>query len=120
MQLLNLSTIKLDGLLLRRRGLRRQLLTRADLKEIRIAVLGGTSTNELVDLLEILLLDSGFRPSFYQSEYGRYYEDAVLEPQTIAAFKPDVVYIHTCSININGFPPVSCAETDFPALFKPR
>jgi len=113
MPFLNLRTITLDELLMRRRGLRRQLLTRADLKDIRIAVLGGTTTNELVDLLEILLLDSGFRPSFYQSEYGRYYEDAVLEPHAIAEFKPDLVYIHTCSINIKGFPPVSCAEADF-------
>jgi FkbH-like protein len=113
MQAFNSHTIPLEELLLRRRGLRRQLLARTDLKEIRIAVLGGTTTNELVDLLEILLLESGFRPVFCQSEYGRYYEDAVLEPEAIAEFKPDLVYIHTCSINIREFPPVSCSETDF-------
>lgn len=100
-------------MLLRRRGLRRQLLTREGLQKIRVAVLGGSTTNELVDLLEILLLGCGFCPVFYQSEYGRYYEDAVLEPQTIADFKPDIAYIHTCSLNIQGFPPVSCRETDF-------
>jgi len=73
MQPLNLRSIPLGELLLRRRALRRQLLTRTDLTDLRIAVLGGTTTNELVDLLEILLLDGGFRPAFYQSEYGRYY-----------------------------------------------
>lgn len=113
MQLLNLRAISLDELLLRRRGLRRQLLTSEGLHDIRIAVLGGTTTNEFVDLLEVLLLDSGFRPAFYQSEYGRYYEDAVLEPERIADFRPDVVYIHTCSVNIRAFPPVSCCETKF-------
>lgn len=109
----SISTYSLDQLLQKRRGLRRQLLLQEGLKDLRIAVLGGTTTNELVDLWELLLLDSGFRPTFYQSEYGRYYEDAVLEPQTIAAFKPDIVYVHTCSSNIEGFPPVSCKEEEF-------
>jgi FkbH-like protein len=108
-----LCNVPLDKMLMQRKRLRRQLLTCADLKDIRIAVLGGTTTNEIVDLLEILLLQSGFRPEFYQSEYGRFYEDAVLEPETIAEFKPDLIYIHTCSLNIQGFPPVSCTEEGF-------
>jgi FkbH-like protein len=118
MQPLNLRSIPLGELLLRRRALRRQLLTRTDLTDLRIAVLGGTTTNELVDLLEILLLDGGFRPAFYQSEYGRYYEDAVLEPEAIAAFKPDIVYIHTCVVNIQGLPSVSCNEAEFSSFVQ--
>jgi FkbH-like protein len=113
---MNLQTFSLDELLLKRRALRRQLSALEGLKEIRVAVLGGTTTNELVDLLEVLLLNSGFRPVFYQSDYGRYYEDAVLEPETISEFKPDVVYVHTCSLNIQSFPPVSCAEEDLQAF----
>ena len=107
---MNLSNYSLDEILQKRRSLRRQLSAMEGLKEIRIAVLGGTTTNELVDLLELLLLSSGFRPTFHQSEYGRFYEDAVLEPQEIAAFKPDIVYLHTCSLNIQTYPPVSCSE----------
>ncbi|WP_263352865.1 HAD-IIIC family phosphatase [Acidicapsa acidisoli] len=102
--------------MLKRRGLRRKLSALDGLKEIRIAVLGGTTTNELVDLLEILLLSSGFRPTFHQSEYGRYYEDAVLEPESIAEFKPEIVYVHTCSLNIQSFPPVSCSEEALPGF----
>jgi len=113
MQPLNLRAVPLDELLLRRRALRRQLVARTELRDIRIAVLGGTTTNELVDLLEIFLLDGGFRPVFYQSEYGRFYEDAVLEPEVIAEFKPDIVYIHTCVVNIQRLLPVSCKEADF-------
>jgi hypothetical protein len=62
---MNLRSYSLDELLLKRRGLRRQLSAREGLTEIRVAVLSGTTTNEVVDLLEILLLDSGFRPTFY-------------------------------------------------------
>lgn len=115
---MNLSAYSLDELLLKRRSLRRTLSAAEGLKEIRIAVLGGTTTNELVDLVEVLLLNEGFRPTFYQSDYGRYYEDAVLEPQTIAAFKPDIVYVHTCSLNIQGWPPVSCSEGDLPGYVE--
>lgn len=107
---MNFSTYSLDEILQKRRGLRRELSAVEGLKDIRIAVLGGTTTNELVDLLELLLLSGGFRPTFHQSEYGRYYEDAVLEPQGIAAFKPDIVYLHTCALNIQTWPPVSCSE----------
>jgi FkbH-like protein len=113
---MNLRSHSLDKLLLKRRSIQRQLSAREGLTEIRIAVLSGTTTNEVVDLLELLLLDSGFRPTFYQSDYGRYYEDAVLEPTTISTFKPDIVYIHTCSLNIQSFPPVSCSEDALPGF----
>jgi FkbH-like protein len=115
---MNPSTYSLDELLIKRRGLRRQLLALHGLKDIRIAVLGGTTTNELVDLFEILLLQSGFRPTFYQSEYGRYYEDAVLQPDEMISFRPDIVYVHTCSLNIQTFPPLSCTEDQLPEYVK--
>jgi FkbH-like protein len=114
----NPTTYSLNELLLKRRGLKRRLSALDGLKDIRIAVLGGTTTNEFVDLAEILLLGIGFRPTFYQSEYGRYYEDAVLEPLLIAEFKPDIIYVHTCSVNIQGLPPISCTEADLPRFVE--
>ena len=113
--MMNPFAYSLDDLLQKRRSLRRQLSAAEGLKEIRIAVLGGTTTNELVDLLDIFLLGSGFRPVFQQSEYGRFYEDAVLEPHAIAAFRPDIVYLHTCSLNLRNVPPVSCTEEALPS-----
>ncbi len=107
------SPLSLEDLLLNRKRLRRQLLTRPGLKPIRIAVLGGTTTSELVDFLEIFLLNDGFKPDFHQSEYGRYFEDAVLEPELVSAFKPDIVYLHTCSANLKHQPPASCNEHEF-------
>ena len=114
MATMNALPNSLDELLLKRRGIRRRLLSLDGLTPIRIAILGGTTTNEIVDLFEILLLERGFKPEFYQSEFGRYYEDAVLDPASIVVFKPDIVYIHTCSLNLRGVPPVSCSEEDLP------
>jgi FkbH-like protein len=86
-----------------RKRLRRQLLDgQSEQRELRIAVLGGVTTNEVVDLLELLLLDGGFRPVFYQSDYNRYFEDAVLDSGRLADFHPEIVYIHTHWINVRN------------------
>ena len=68
--------------------MRRQLLENPGLRELRIAFLGGVTSNEVADFLEILLLQQNFRPAFYQSDYGRYFEDAVLEPENFRLFAP--------------------------------
>jgi FkbH-like protein len=102
-----------EQLLQKRKQVRRELSEGADLQELRIAVLGGTTTSEVVDLLELLLLASGFRPTFFQSEYNRYYEDAVLEPALIQEFKPDLVYVQTHCVNLQQFPRAGCSEAEF-------
>ncbi len=86
------------------RRLRRELLEKRDLKEIRIAVLGGSTTNELCNFWEVLLLQDGFRPTFLQSEYGAYFEEAVVDPTRLVSFRPDIVYIHTSFRNLRNLP----------------
>ncbi len=96
--------LSLEALLQQRKRLRRQLLENPGLRELRIAVLGGVTTNETVDFLEVLLLAEGFRPVFYQSEYNRYFEDAVLDTENLVAFKPEIVYVDTHWMNIQRWP----------------
>ena len=106
----DLYSLSLEDLLLKRRRIRRQLLTQTTLRDVRIAVLGGSTTNELVDLLEIGLLSSGFRPTFYHCEYGRFYEEAVHDSQALVDFRPDIVYLHTSCRNIQALAPIRCTE----------
>jgi FkbH-like protein len=106
-----------EQLLQRRKRLRREL-SEGNLQELRIAVLGGATTSEVVDLLEILLLASGFKATFLQSEYNRYYEDAVLEPEKIKEFQPDLVYVHTHCTNLRYFPSPGCSEAEFYELLS--
>jgi FkbH-like protein len=110
---MNLDQYTVDELFRKRLGLRRQLSAVEGLQPLRIAVLGGTTTNEVVDLLELFLLESGFKPVFHQSEYGRFYEDAVQDPADLIAFKPDIVYLHTSCLNVQSAPPVNCPEEEF-------
>jgi FkbH-like protein len=96
----NLDKLSLDDLLMKRRSLRRELAAQLNLHPLRIAVLGGSTTSAIVEVLEILLLSSGFAPSFHESEYGRFYDDPVHDPGSLIAFRPDLVYIHTSCQNV--------------------
>jgi FkbH-like protein len=100
-----------DDFVLRRKRLSRELrASAAGAMPVRIAVLGGTTTNELCDFWELLLLADGFAPVFFQSEYGRFYEDAVMDTAGLVEFHPDLIYIHTCYRNVIHRPPIPCTE----------
>lgn len=86
----------------KRRFLKKQLL-KNDIKRIskRIAVLGGSTTHDLVQILEIFLLDQGIAPIFYESEYSQYWMDVMYENMELKNFAPDLIYIHTTNKNIS-------------------
>lgn len=69
----------------------------------KIAVLGGSTTNDIVSMLEIFLLDNGIECEFYQSEYNRYWEDAVFPNAALEEFQPDIIYFHTSVRNISEY-----------------
>jgi FkbH-like protein len=115
---MSLDELSVDALFLKRKGLRRKLVLQENLQPIRVAVLGGSTTNEVVDMFELFLLDSGFQPTFHQSEYGRFYEDAVIDSSDLIAFAPDLVYIHTSYLNVQSQPPVNCSEEDFQSFVQ--
>jgi FkbH-like protein len=96
----------------KRRSLRRELSARKGLQPIRIAVLGGSTTNELVDLLELHLLEAGFQSVFFQSEYGQFYEQAMHGTAELQAFAPDLVYVHTSWRNVLATPSLAASEED--------
>jgi FkbH-like protein len=107
-----LSTLPPEDLLIKRRVLRRSLTVTPDLRPIRIAILGGGTTQELATLLDLYLLESGFLPTIHQSDYGRYETDAVHTPESLIAFGPDLVYLHTSVRDIRSFPPLQSTESD--------
>ena len=100
--------------------LRKALLADESAKfvETRIAVLGGSTTSEIKNMLELFLLNFGIKPSFYESEYNKYYEDGMFDNPELAAFKPDIVYIHTSNRNITRWPAVSDRADEVDALLQ--
>lgn len=84
-----------------------------------IAVLGGSTTNDVVDILELFLLENGIEPSFYQSEYAQYWQDAIFENERLSSFKPDIIYIHTSYKNLERFlPKINDSEEAIAGLLK--
>lgn len=72
----------------------------------RIAVLGGSTTHDIIRMLELFLLNYGIQPEFYESEYARYWQDAVFENEKLKEFEPELIYIHTTGRNIMYFPEI--------------
>ena len=81
----------------------------------RIAILGGSTTQELAALLELFLLDGGIEPVFYESAFGLYYEEAMFGEE-LGRFCPELILIHTSLRNVARFP----AMTDSPAVAEQR
>jgi HAD-superfamily phosphatase, subfamily IIIC/FkbH-like domain len=70
----------------------------------RIAILGGSTTDDVKQILELFLLDNGIMPEFYESEYNQYYEEAMFPNDELKKFAPDMIYIHTTHKNISVYP----------------
>lgn len=73
----------------------------------KIAILGGQTTQNIKLLMELFLLDQGIRPTFWETEYDRWYEDGLFGNDDLNAFSPDVIYICTCVRNIAALPMLS-------------
>ena len=70
------------GIIRRRKALRKALLAENTARvRKKIAVLGGSTTSDIVKILELFLLDAGIEPEFYESEYAQYYQDALFPPE---------------------------------------
>ena len=95
-------------ILRKKKGIRRQLQENGQHRiQKRIAILGGSTTAEIKDVLELFLLDMGIEPSFYESEYNRYWQDVMFDEPKLREFAPDLIYIHTTSRNISSFPAIT-------------
>ena len=98
------SPIKASKLIRKRQALIKDLLAQPNLIPVRIAILGGSTTTEVRNMLELFLLAQGIRPEFYESGYNRYSDDILFENQDLWKFKPDVVFIHTTWRNVSQCP----------------
>ena len=95
----------IEWILKKKKKIRNQLLVNsADFLQKRIAILGGSTTHSIKEILELFLLNSGIQPEFYESEYNQYYEDAVFQNAALSEFQPDVIYVCTTNRNISCYP----------------
>lgn len=95
-----------DGafILQKKRALKRALAAQSGLTPKKIAIVSGSTIGEIKNILELFLLDAGIQPEFYVGGYALYYENLVFDDGSLAAFAPDIIYIHTSAQNITEWP----------------
>lgn len=99
-----------DYIIKKKRSIKRQLLKEIqETKTIKkkIAILGGSTTKDIKDCLELFLLNEGIESIFYESEYNQYFQDAMFPNSELEKFDPDIIYIHTSNRNISDFPEIT-------------
>ena len=89
-----------DEVLLQKRALLRELSANGPFTPVRIALLSGSTIGEIGNLLRLYLLAYGIEPIFYTGQYNRWYEEAVFGDADLAAFAPEIVYVHTSFRNL--------------------
>lgn len=99
-------------ILRKKKSYKKRLLLDSHFTTKKIAILGGSTTSEVKNILELFLLNIGIKPIFYESEYNKYYEDALFGNDDLNAFLPDLIYIHTTQINITNFPQLTDSDND--------
>jgi FkbH-like protein len=88
-----------------KRKIRKTLLAEGEgFIEKKIAILGGYTTSAVKQIMELFLLNNGIKPSFYESEYNKFYEDAMFDNAELEEFGPDIVYVCTSNRNIIQYP----------------
>lgn len=105
----------------KKKSLRRTLLADGSQRiKKKIAVLGGSTTSDIISALELFLLDSGIEPEFYESEYKQYWQDAVFGNPELDSFAPDMIYIHTTARNVDFTPSVQMSPEQISDALEER
>ncbi|MGN0633787.1 MAG: HAD-IIIC family phosphatase [Oscillospiraceae bacterium] len=102
-------------ILKKRRAIKRELLADgSDRIKKKIAVLGGSTTDDIVSAAELFLLNYGIEAQFYQSEYAQYWEDGVFGNPELEEFSPDLVFVCTslCNLKYRSDPSLTKAQAE--------
>lgn len=106
-------------LLKKRRAIKKKLLSDGSQRlHKKIAILGGSTTEFVKQSLELFLLNFGIEPEFYESDFGRYYQDAVFGNEQLDAFAPDFVYVCTSNRNLEHYPELSMGKEQAEQLLE--
>lgn len=94
----------LDRLIKKNHGRIMENAKGADLKKIKVAVLGKYNFDTLISAIRVSLMAKGFIPEIYQSGYGLM-EQEIIDPKSdFYGFKPDIALLVTGYRDVKEFP----------------
>jgi len=74
--------------------------------KIKIAILGGSTTDLIKNSLNEYLAMNNIEGIFFQSEYNQFYFESINPSRKLKTFKPQIIYIHSTTANIEEFPKI--------------
>ncbi|MBI3684534.1 MAG: HAD-IIIC family phosphatase [Acidobacteria bacterium] len=79
-------------------------------KAVRLAVLGGPTTIQLVELLRIFLEGAGVAADIYEAEYGLFRQEVLTPGSGLDRFQPQIVFVATSSRDVARFPDAAMSD----------
>ncbi len=93
------------------RSLRKYLRTsRTD--GLRVAVLGGPTTHQLVELLEVFVASAEIPVEIFEGSYGLFRHEVLAEDSALDRFRPQVVFLATSARDVTQRPRVQAGRAE--------
>ena len=86
--------------------------------ELKIAILGGSSTQHIRDLVDIFLLKENINAEIYEGQFNSFFEEIFFDVNGLNNFKPNVIWIHSTWRNIKHFPDISSKKSEVEELIE--
>jgi FkbH-like protein len=77
---------------------------------VRLAILGGPTTIQLRQLIEVFLAGEGIAAEIYEAEYGLFRQEVLTPGSGLDAFGPEIVFLATSARDVNRTPPLEADE----------
>jgi FkbH-like protein len=86
--------------------------------KIKLAILGGFTTHQLRDFIELYLFAAGVPAEIYEADYGVFQQEILSPSSGLYEFKPNVVYLATHWRNLGHLPKLPNSEKEVSALLE--
>ena len=86
--------------------------------KLRIAILGGSTTNLIKNSLSEYLKINNIEGDFFESDYNQFYFESINPSQRLKKFNPQIIYIHSTTCNIEEFPPIGSENREVEKLIN--
>jgi FkbH-like protein len=77
---------------------------------LRLAILGGSTTNQLRQLIEVFLAGEGIAVDVYEADYGLFRQEILMPGSGLDAFGPQVIFIATGARDVSRFPSIEMSD----------
>jgi FkbH-like protein len=83
---------------------------RGSTKALRLAILGGPTTNQLRRLIELFLAGEGIEVEIHEADYGLFRQEILTPGSGLDAFRPEIVFLATSARDVGRVPLIDMDE----------